>query len=661
MHKLESQNDCPSKALLEAALGGKSTPVDWDWLESHLEQCPACEATLDAITEQSDTCVRQLCQLPSTEDDEPTYQALYRQLIESTPQKLARAAPMRIDLPFDLGQYKLQAPLGHGANGSVFRALHVPLDRTVAVKLLKPDLDFDSTRVDRFVQETRAIGKLDHPHIVRATDAGQVDGQHYLAMEYVPGVDLSRLLEQTGPLAFADACEILRQATMGLAYLHEHGFVHRDVKPSNLLLTSSGKIKLLDLGLAKSANSDGASSSHALPHGTADYMSPEQWQAYDDVECRSDLYSLGCTLCKLLTGHPPFRPTPAGYPSKSEAHLNAAIPDLTLTRPDVPSELQSLFAQLLAKRPTQRCASALQLAKQLEPLARGANLRRLVEAAGLEPVAEPAPQAPLRWNWSRRQTVLAATAIVLSLVWLVGPFWQPSLARPQLRADTWRVLQPIPSVPGMRGDDQAVHQQDDGDAIVVAGDGTSMVSLGRPIAEPYLLEVCMEQMGMAAAGVFFKWEPLERSRLEPNRRWRCQAITMHRTVDGLCHGTWSVLQFAADGEPQRVVLAAAARLDVGRRDQEVLRVQLGLEDVPVVHWSGRPLQWELTAEGRSALAHGGRTYALGQLGLIVDNRLPVEEGAATDSGNGDVIFSKPRLSYKLLANDAREPSHESPN
>ena len=152
----------------------------------------------------------------------------------------SEALVFQLELPYRLGNYELLVPLGHGANGSVYRARHVPLGRAVAVKLLRPDQDVDATTIERFVQEVRAIGCLDHPHVVRATDAGEMNGLHFLVMEYVPGVDVSTVLLTCGVLSVSDACEIVRHAASGLAYLHEHGFVHRDVKPSNLLLTAAG-------------------------------------------------------------------------------------------------------------------------------------------------------------------------------------------------------------------------------------------------------------------------------------------------------------------------------------------------------------------------------------------------------------------------------------
>lgn len=159
--------------------------------------------------------------------------------------------------------------------------------------------------VRRFHREMEAVGKLDHPNIVRASDAGAVDGTHFLAMELVEGIDLGKLLSDHGPLREADACEIIRQAAVALDHVHRHGLVHRDIKPSNLMLTRSGRIKLLDLGLARlvpeAADGQIALDTYKLI-GTLDYMAPEQAAGPSSVDIRADLYSLGCVLSKLVTG-----------------------------------------------------------------------------------------------------------------------------------------------------------------------------------------------------------------------------------------------------------------------------------------------------------------------------------------------------------------------
>ncbi|MCB1212621.1 MAG: serine/threonine protein kinase, partial [Verrucomicrobiales bacterium] len=180
----------------------------------------------------------------------------------------------------------------------------------------------DPTAVARFEREVRAVGKLDHPNIVRALDAGESDGLHFLVMEYVDGIDLSQLSRTHGQIAVADACEIIRQAAEGLHAAHRHGIVHRDIKPSNLMLTratarsdglsesSECVVKVLDLGLALLSDSHGEFDANISAScrimGTLHYMAPEQGLDSHRVDVRADVYSLGATLFKLLTGEPPF-------------------------------------------------------------------------------------------------------------------------------------------------------------------------------------------------------------------------------------------------------------------------------------------------------------------------------------------------------------------
>ena len=161
------------------------------------------------------------------------------------------AASSPSELPFEqLRDYRLLEPLGRGGMGSVYRAVHTRLEKEVAIKIIANDRMCDPQAVARFEREMKAVGKLDHPNIVAAYDAGEVNGIHFLVMELVPGLTLSRLVEHLGPLTIADACELACQAAVGLQFAQSIGWVHRDIKPSNLILSQSGQVKILDFGLA---------------------------------------------------------------------------------------------------------------------------------------------------------------------------------------------------------------------------------------------------------------------------------------------------------------------------------------------------------------------------------------------------------------------------
>lgn len=259
-----------------------------------------------------------------------------------------------------VGPYRLEGVLGEGGMGTVYRAMHTRLGRPVALKLLTARRRLDSDAGARFEREMRAIGALRHPNIVQPTDAGDIDGVPFLAMELLDGRDLGRLVKERGPLSVADACEAVRQAALGLQHAHEHGLVHRDVKPSNLMLTPEGAIKLLDLGLVRSIGSDcegpvgdstvvgtGELTDTHTRVGTANYMAPEQSAAPDKVDSRADVYALGRTLCFLLTGSPEL-PKANGVP----ASLIKVLHRLTAERAE--DRIESAAAVAAALRPWSR-------------------------------------------------------------------------------------------------------------------------------------------------------------------------------------------------------------------------------------------------------------------------------------------------------------------
>ncbi len=203
----------------------------------------------------------------------------------------------------------------------------------VAIKVLSAAVTHEPEAIARFEREMKAVGKLNHPNIVQAYDAGEVNGTHYLAMEYIDGTDLKKLVNDRGPMSVVNACQAIRQAALALASAHEAGLVHRDIKPSNLLLTKSGQIKLLDLGLARLAGEAATNTSDLTTEGesfgTPDYMAPEQWEDAHSADARTDLYALGCTLFFLLTGRTPFgSDAHRTAANKMKSHLLDPVPDL---------------------------------------------------------------------------------------------------------------------------------------------------------------------------------------------------------------------------------------------------------------------------------------------------------------------------------------------
>ncbi len=271
-------------------------------------------------------------------------------------------------MPLVLGDYVLQEKIGAGGMGQVFRAKHRHMDRMVAIKLLPAALTKDEAAVKRFQREVKAAAKLAHPNIVQAFDASVQRGVWYLVMEHISGRDLSALTHEHGPLPVASAVDYILQAARGLAYAHAEGVVHRDIKPANLLLDRKGTVKILDMGLARfdtsADDADHQLTGSGQVMGTVDYMPPEQAQSTHDCDARSDIYSLGCSLYRLLTCDSVYHGETAV--KKILSHMSAPIPSLCDNRPDVPAEIDRIFQKMIAKAPDQRYQHADELIADLE-------------------------------------------------------------------------------------------------------------------------------------------------------------------------------------------------------------------------------------------------------------------------------------------------------
>jgi serine/threonine protein kinase len=291
-----------------------------------------------------------------------------------------------------LGQYELLAKLGSGASGAVFKARHTQLKRLVALKVLIPHRVLAPDGVERFRIEMEVLGRLNHPHIIRATDAGEAEGYLYLAMEYVAGVDLGYVLKKAFRLALPQACELARQAAEALAHIDRHGLVHRDVKPNNLLLGRDGVLRVLDLGLAqlRDAPPDERLTETGAVMGTPEYIAPEQTRESRTVDIRADVYGLGCTLFALLAGAPPFIRTGSIY-EIFRAHNETPPPALSTARDGVPAELERLILRMLEKEPAQR-PGPQEVVRALLPFCAGHDLGRVIAECG--PAIETAVVLP---------------------------------------------------------------------------------------------------------------------------------------------------------------------------------------------------------------------------------------------------------------------------
>jgi serine/threonine protein kinase/AmiR/NasT family two-component response regulator len=270
-----------------------------------------------------------------------------------------------------IDHYDVLDRLGSGGMGTVFLARHRRMQRVVAIKVLSRSFSENASLVQRFQREVETAARLSHPNIVIAHDAGECDAGCYLVMEFVDGPDLDRLVRTCGTLSPALAATLILQAARGLEYAHSQGVIHRDIKPANLLIDGCGTLKITDLGQSRSAEVFNEESFQETSlttldgiMGTVDFMSPEQAFHPSQVDHRTDIYSLGCTLFFLLCGRPPYSgQTPM---ETLLLHQQGVIPSLQIPEGDMPHELADLFQRMLAKQPDERLASMSLIVEALE-------------------------------------------------------------------------------------------------------------------------------------------------------------------------------------------------------------------------------------------------------------------------------------------------------
>src|SRR4051794_30294608 len=299
-----------------------------------------------------------------------------------------------LDVGTTFGPYRIEAVLGRGGMGVVYRAEQVQLGRSVALKLLSPDLAADDGFRARFLRESRLMAALEHPNIVPVYDAGEIDGRLYIAMRYVEGRDLASVLEDSGRLPAGRAVALIAQLAAALDAAHARGLVHRDVKPSNALVAGD-RAFLVDFGITQEPGADPLTGTGELL-GTVDYVAPERIRG-DAVDGRADVYSLGCVLFECLTGRPPF--PSASAMAGIYGHLEQDPPRASDQRPDLPHGLDPVIKRALAKDPADRYPTAGALAAAAEAAVAPPAARDRRRAAALLIAVG----------------LLAATAIVLAL------------------------------------------------------------------------------------------------------------------------------------------------------------------------------------------------------------------------------------------------------
>jgi serine/threonine protein kinase len=274
---------------------------------------------------------------------------------------------------FFIGRYKLLELIGSGGMGAVFKAIRPDIGRVVAVKILKPKSLKKATGLPRFLREIESAASLDHPNIVRAFDADEVNGTYLLVMEYIEGRDLKNYITSHQPMTLAWICECMRQAALGLQHASDQGMVHRDIKPANLMVCQADSqvhpiVKILDFGLARfvsETEEDGGLTRVGQAVGTPDYIAPEQAQNSRSADVRADIYSLGCTFFELLTGQIPF--PVENLTEKLLQRVCNEVPRVRSLRPDIPQEIDDILARMVRRNPAERYQTPAELAATLLP------------------------------------------------------------------------------------------------------------------------------------------------------------------------------------------------------------------------------------------------------------------------------------------------------
>ncbi len=342
------------------------------------------------------------------------------------PSEVGYQDPALIPAPagLQLGHFQIEARIGAGGMGAVFHAMDTRLQRGVALKILSPSLSRDETAVQRFQNEARAAARLDHENIARVYFIGEEQGLHFIAFEFITGTNLRELIRERVRIAPNEAVNFVLQIAAALRHTSANGVVHRDIKPSNIIITPSGRAKLVDLGLARKESTESAPdlTMAGTTLGTFDYISPEQAKDPRNVDVRSDIYSLGCTLYHMLTGEPPY---PDGTVLKKLLdHQSGEPPDPAKKNRRVSDDLSLVCRKMMASDPKRRYQTPDQLIHDLMLIAGSLGLRGISQE-GLIWLKSTRSMSDF---WRQNVGVIAMVALLIVIVVGVERF-------PYLRGD----------------------------------------------------------------------------------------------------------------------------------------------------------------------------------------------------------------------------------
>ncbi|PQO26399.1 serine/threonine protein kinase [Blastopirellula marina] len=500
----------PDKAIADFTLTDPDAPIHLSLSEGD-DVSVDCEHFLSKLSEVgilSQAELDSVCEHRPEQSEMPDPRTLAAQLVqEGKLTQYQATALLRGEPELLIDKYLIVDLIDVGGMGMVFKAIHRGMDRVVAVKIISPKMLGSSDHVKRFRREVRVAATLEHPNVVRSYDADESRGINFLVMEYVRGKNLRQIVRESGPMSLDQAVDSIRQAAVGLDYAHQHGVIHRDIKPGNLLLNNQGTLKILDLGLAhvdeslRQLDTNGVQSRDAsvieseitsagMILGTASFMAPEQSLNSHLVDARTDIYSLGCTLFYLLTGDPVYQGDTVFQ--VLVRHRESEIPSICEMRADVPESLNTVFQRMVAKSPDDRFQSMHEVVEEIDackiappkPAPRHQSRREVKKVdESVDPSADKSsePESRSQARLYGTVSVLAGTivaAFVLTSQWL--PLWQgkttdiePSSVKTISAADllatgnwSWQVQENLGPVINSREFEIAADMTNDGCTIV---------------------------------------------------------------------------------------------------------------------------------------------------------------------------------------------------
>lgn len=415
----------PPQSILKKFRNMELTGTDRQAVLFHLEDCKVCSK----FTQEEPSAPMKVVQsLLDTDDSQPSLCNNFTVTSNMSPSPSPEPLrPPPIDakqlLPDEIrnhARYDIMELIGVGGMGSVYKAWDRRQRAFVAIKIINSQTDRE--HIARFRREVDLQRKLNDKHIVAAYDTETIGQTSFLVMEFLEGIGVERLIVRQGMFSLADACEIIRQAAIGLHHAHQFQLVHRDIKPSNLFVTKQGTVKVLDFGLSRlteaAAQVEGGMHSMRLTGekqavGTMEYMAPEQAIDSRSVDSRADIYSLGATLYTLLTGKPP----PLGAMGQETdawsalwlGKINSRVPSISDRRSEIPKVIDEIIAKMLSVIPEDRYANALEVAREISPFAQGANLFTI---QGLETPPEVRPESKPISAFRRNAAIAVASGII---------------------------------------------------------------------------------------------------------------------------------------------------------------------------------------------------------------------------------------------------------